>query len=117
MKRSKLEAYYHDQFGARDAVADEPDDSPPPRRRGREPARPRAPRASGFGLFRILKLTLMLGPMTVLLGATLLMDCQRSAQASWVPDILRSTACARRDLAGRVLSLDSQLRTVANNIR
>ncbi|MCJ2033638.1 hypothetical protein [Methylobacterium sp. J-068] len=116
MKRSKLEAYYRDQFGAPESDAVEPDDAPPVRRRRPEPRR-RDARRGGFGVFRMLKLTLMLGPMALLLGATLLMDCNRSAQGSWVPEILRGTACARRDLAGRVFSLDSNLRTVANAIR
>ncbi|KQP75724.1 hypothetical protein ASF41_14815 [Methylobacterium sp. Leaf111] len=115
MKRSKLEAYYEQEFGPRD---DEPDDRPLRRSSGRDraPARPRG-RRGGFGIVRLLKVTLMLGPMTILLAASLLMDCQGGVRGSWVPDILRSTACARRDLAGRVLHLDSDLRTVTNGLR
>jgi hypothetical protein len=115
MKRSKLEAYYEQEFGPRD---DESEDRPPRRPSGRDraPARPRRQRG-GFGFFRLLKVTLMLGPVTILLAASLLMDCQGSARGSWVPDLLRSTACARRDLAGRMLHLDSDLRTVASGLR
>lgn len=114
MKRSKLEAYYVETFGAREAEGDdEPDRSASPRRRDVRPARRRR---SGFGVLRLFKLALMLGPMSILLGATLLMDCQSVSRGSWVPEILRSTACARRDFAGRVLNLDGNLRTVVNSI-
>lgn len=115
MKRSKLETYYRDQFGAPEMPEDEPDEPAPTRsQRGRgEPP----PRRRGFGVFRLFKLTLMLGPMAILLGATLLMDCQSAPQGSWIPGIVRSTACARRDLGSRVLSLEGNLRMVANSIR
>lgn len=116
MTRSKLEAYYEREFGPRDREPDELADDSPVRR----PARPeRGPvRRRGFGIGRMLKLTLMLGPMTILLGASFLMDCERAAaRGSWVPEILRGTACARRNLASRVLHLDGDLRTVANSLR
>jgi len=115
MKRSKLETYYHTQFGPPDHDGEEPDAPRRPRWR-REPAQRRREQG-GFGVFRMLKLTLMLGPMAIMLGATLLMDCRSSAPGSWVPEILRSTACARRDLAGRMFSLDGNLRLVADSIR
>ena len=114
MKRSKLEAYYEREFGPRD---EEPDDGPLRRPPGRGPAPARPRRRGGFGVLRLLKVTLMLGPMTILLAASLLMDCQGNARGTWVPDLLRSTACARRDLAGRILHLDGDLRTVANGLR
>ncbi|KQP33919.1 hypothetical protein ASF49_08685 [Methylobacterium sp. Leaf104] len=118
MKRSKLEAYYEREFGPRDQEPDDsPDDSPDdqPVRRPRDSARRRR---GGFGIGRMLKLTLMLGPMTLLLGAGFLMDCQgAAARGSWLPEIVHNTACARRNLAGRVLNLEGDLRTVANGLR
>ena len=115
MKRSKLEAYYEQEFGPRDH---EPEDDSPARRPSRRDRDPVRPRRGGFGFGRMLKLTLMLGPMALLLGASFLMDCQgAAARGSWIPEMLHGAACARRNLAGRVLHLEGDLGTVANSLR
>ncbi|GJD73405.1 hypothetical protein [Methylobacterium goesingense] len=126
MKPSKLEAYYRDQFGADTPPQDDAPAQPWPARPARSDP-PRRARRGGLGLFGLLKLALMFGPMAFLLGTALLSDCRGGAQASWfrsdwmqaswIPEMLRGSACARRDLAGRALSLDDQLRTIANGIR
>lgn len=118
MTRSKLETYYRERFGADDTSPETElrDDAPRPVRARSEPDR-RRKRQGGLGIVRLLKLTLMLGPMALLLGMTFLTDCRGFAQHSWLPEMMRSGACARRELAGRVLSLDGSLRSLVSGIR
>lgn len=118
MKRSKLEIYAHERFGPPDELdAVTPEDSGSAPRPRHEPVRRRRARRGGIGVWGAIKLVLMLGPMAILLGATMLTECGGAAQGSWMPEFLRSTACARRDLTGRVFSLEGQLRTVAAGLR
>ncbi|NEU11467.1 hypothetical protein G3T14_04915 [Methylobacterium sp. BTF04] len=113
MKPSKLEAFYVETFGARDVA---PDARPEPSVRRDE--RPRQKRErSGFGRRLVVRLGLMFAPMAILGAVAMTTDCSRRSPTSMIPEILRSTACARQGLMTQSSALEGTFRTISDHLR
>lgn len=121
MAGSKLERFRDAHFPAEEdgqgALADEGAGRParpvPPQRAAPAPRRSR--RGPLGRVFSGLKLVLMLAPLAFLLLSSFAECGPRSS--SLMPDVLRSAACARRDITRHAVSIEGTLRTVADRLR
>jgi hypothetical protein len=113
MKPSKLEAFYVETFGARDSALDDQPDTPP--RRNERPRRKRE--RSGFGKRLVVRLGLMFAPMAILGAVAMTTDCSRRSPKSVIPEILRTTACARQGLLTQSSALEGTFRTISDHLR
>lgn len=125
MARSKLERFRDAHFpGESDHMA-APGDGSDPRSAHAVPARSPAPARNGRGsrrsgrgvggIYRVVKLVLLLAPLAFLLLTTFV-ECG-PRPSSMVPDFVRTTACARRDLSRHALSIEGTLKTVSDRLR
>lgn len=99
----------------RDPYEDGDEDERP--RRGRASGRP-APSVGAFGrMFRVVRFLVFILPLSLLLIGSFLVDCRDRSGRGFLPEIVRSSACARQDVMGHLSNLEETMRTVSKAIR
>lgn len=103
-----------DGYGRYDPADD--DDVYEPRHRTTDDRPQRRP-----GLFwrvvRLIRLLVFILPLSLLLIGSFVVDCRNRSGTGFLPDVVRTSACAREDLVGRLSEMNETMRTISRAIR